>query len=672
MAVVAVTWLLAAPTPLPPDVGSRARNPAPTSSPFSWEGGSEVKIVRVYADAVRDDEFVEIANLGTDAVDIAGWTLTDLEASAAFPAGASIPAGGRVVATKNATAYAEDTLEGASFTYGSGEAPRMEGGALRLADAGDEVLLLSPTGDVLDAYVQSDAGYAGPGWTGPPARDLGRGEVAVRGSLGGAATDTDTALDWDGMRDHRLGQSQFAFDAVLTAGAAAVAVSPDDGRDVLLSALGSATATLEASVYTLTSDAIAATFADAARRGVRVRLLLDGSPAGGASDDGRRIAMGLASAGASVRWLLGGDDVVKRYRYLHAKYAVIDEARVVVSSENFGNAGFPAAGDDGNRGWTVVLEDPTIARQLREVFDADFDPRRRDSIRVDPGTGGIGPPLPTSSWTPGPMATPRLARLVVGPDTSLDEDAVLGLLASARDSVWVEALYLDDLWRGTPSPYLEAAFDAARRGAHVRFLLDGSAWSTEGDAGDNDEVVGRINARAALEGLDVEARLVGPHGRIDRVHNKGILVDGRRMFVGSLNWVHASATENREVGLILEDPTIAARFATALEADWAGAPSPFRIEDPAVLAALYAITAVGAAASLRFLRHAPKGLRSGRPLSARGRRRTDLRRGRREVRVLPSELVAEPGPGTGGGGGAGDGRGSARGGVRGTPGDRRP
>jgi len=217
LAVVAVTWLLAAPTPLPPDVGSRARNPAPTSSPFSWEGGSEVKIVRVYADAVRDDEFVEIANLGTDAVDIAGWTLTDLEASAAFPAGASIPAGGRVVATKNATAYAEDTLEGASFTYGSGEAPRMEGGALRLADAGDEVLLLSPTGDVLDAYVQSDAGYAGPGWTGPPARDLGRGEVAVRGSLGGATTDTDTAIDWDGVRDHRLGQSQFAFDAVLTA-----------------------------------------------------------------------------------------------------------------------------------------------------------------------------------------------------------------------------------------------------------------------------------------------------------------------------------------------------------------------------------------------------------------------------------------------------------------------
>src|SRR5437762_3494722 len=68
----------------------------------------------------------------------------------------------------------------ADFTFDRGEAREMEGGVLRLADAGDEILLLDANASVIDAYVWGDSSYTGPGWTTRPAEKMGRGEIAVR------------------------------------------------------------------------------------------------------------------------------------------------------------------------------------------------------------------------------------------------------------------------------------------------------------------------------------------------------------------------------------------------------------------------------------------------------------------------------------------------------------
>src|SRR5256885_11267117 len=86
----------------------------------------------------------------------------------------------------------------------------MEGDALRLADAGDEVLLIDASGAVVDAYAWGDSSYVGAGWIGRAAERMGRGEVAVRGrDLAGGWIDRDAAEDWEGIRHHRLGQSMF-------------------------------------------------------------------------------------------------------------------------------------------------------------------------------------------------------------------------------------------------------------------------------------------------------------------------------------------------------------------------------------------------------------------------------------------------------------------------------
>ncbi len=621
--------------------------PRPAPALFSAEAVADVLLVRVYANAARDDEFVEIGNPRPEPVDVSGWTLTDREATATFPLDSILPPGGRLVVTRNATSYSEDTLSAADFMFEAGAARRMEGGVLRLADAGDEVLLLDPNRTIVDVYAWGSSSYDGPGWMGRPAERMGRGEIAVRTTdPRGGWIDRDAAADWEALRHERLGQSVFDPPEIAVHGPITAVLSPDDGDVPLIRFLSSARSTIDVGVYTLTSERIASVLASAAGRGVRVRVFLDSAPVGGIEPREHRVVGGLLAAGADVRWLAGGPDVIKRYRYLHAKYAIVDARAVWVGSENFGDAGFPPS-RQGNRGWSVIAEDRSLATALGSVFDADFDARRRDSIAAAQTLRDPLPPPPlVAPWSFGAPSTTRSAHLVLAPDTSLEPDGILGLFASARERLSIEAFYLEDVWRDAPSPFLEGAFAAAHRGVTVQILLDGSWASVEAESGTNDDVLARINGRARNESVPLQARLLEPRGPIDRLHNKGAVVDGRAALVSSMNWALGSATENREVGLIVEDPNLAATFEAAFDADWTGRPTSgvdaWRLEGPLALVALYAFVGVASAVSLRKLRARAKDIKPRARVRTRGPSGARLRGRRGEVRLLSAELVAQP------------------------------
>src|SRR5437899_3921130 len=443
---------------------------------------------------------------------------------------------------------------------------------------------------------------------------MGRGEIAVRAPDGnGGWIDRDTADDWEDLQHHRLGQSSFDPGPIELRGATTAVLSPDAGDLPLLRLLGSARATIEVGVYTFQSERIASVLGAAAERGVHVRVLLDGSPVGGVDDDEHRVVGGLLAAGVEVRWLAGGPEVVKRYRYLHAKYAIVDGRVAWVGSENFGNAGFPPD-REGNRGWSVIVDDPDLSDLLRNVFEADFDPRRPDSI---PAHEAVNKPLPSPPplvpWSAPPASAPRVARIVLAPDTSLDPEGILDFFASAKGRLSIDAFYLDEMWRDTPNPFLEAAFAAARRGVSVRILLDGSWASVEADSGTNDDVLDRINRLARSERRPRGGRLRSPRGPLERLHNKGAVVDGRAVLVSSMNWALGSATENREVGLIVEDPDLAATCEAAFGAAWDGWPTSGsdagRLGEPRAPVALYAFVAVASAVSLRKLRARAKDIK---------------------------------------------------------------
>jgi len=639
--------LVLAPSSLPAGREADALPPRPAPAFFSATDPDHLLLVRVYANAARDDEFVEIGNPRPEPVDMSGWSLTDGEATATFPLDSILPGGGRLLVARNATSYAEDTLMVADFAFEAGAARRMEGQVPRLADAGDEVLLRDPDGTLVDVYAWGSSSYDGLGWVGRPAERMGRGEIAVRRS-GAYETwiDRDTAEDWEDLRHERLGQSAFFPTEMTLRGRTTAVRSPDEGDVPLLRFLSSAESTIEVAVYTFTSERIASVLAAAAERGVQVRVLLDGAPVGGIEDAEHRVVGGLLAAGVEVRWLAGGPDIVKRYRYLHAKYAVVDARAAWIGSENFGDAGFPEE-RRGNRGWSVIAEDEGVASALRIVFEADFDVRRRDSIAATETMQQRLPlPPPVAERSSAEVTSVQAGRLVLAPDTALDTDGILGLFGSATHWLSIEAFYLDDVWRGGPNPFLEAAFAAAHRGVSVRILLDGSWASVEADAGTNDDVMARINGRARNESVSLEARLLEPRGPIERLHNKGAVVDGRAVLVSSMNWALGSATENREVGLIVEDPSLAATFEAAFDADWDGRSTSgidaWRLEDPRALVALYAFVAVASAVSLRKLRARAKDIKPRARVRTRGASGARLRGRRGEVRLLPPELVAQP------------------------------
>ncbi|HQC12085.1 MAG TPA: phospholipase D-like domain-containing protein, partial [Methanoregulaceae archaeon] len=83
------------------------------------------------------------------------------------------------------------------------------------------------------------------------------------------------------------------------------------------------------------------------------------------------------------------------------------------------------------------------------------------------------------------------------------------------------------------------------------------------------EMAGFINSLAAREGIPLEARCADLDlNNLEKIHNKGVIVDGRSVLVSSINWNFNSPNFNREVGVIITEPHTAAYFLSAFDDDW--------------------------------------------------------------------------------------------------------
>ena len=368
---------------------------------------------------------------------------------------------------------------------------------------------------------------------------------------------------WD-PRPFFIGQSRFSpatFDGVAVTAFAA----PDCAYDAFSAAVASAEREVLANVYEFTDPAMAADLIRARERGAAVTVLLEGGPVGGIPPEERAIAGILNQSGIVVLSMTTTDAAHAKYRYDHAKYIVIDAGTVLIGSENFKPGGYPAPGLQGNRGWGACLEDPGLAAYFREVFL--FDAAGGDIVPFEGTAAGVHVPYApayTAEFAPcraeGARVTP-----VLSPDTSA---LILRLIEGAEESIAIEQAYITNETAYELNPYLAAAIDASRRGVAVRVLLDACWFNVEGDA-DNDEMVDLINRIAAAEGLPLEARIVDlAANNLAKVHNKGVIVDGRAVLVSSINWNANSPAFNREAGVIIEHPGVAAYYARVFADDW--------------------------------------------------------------------------------------------------------
>lgn len=393
---------------------------------------------------------------------------------------------------------------------------------LELANGGEH-LRLSRNGSVLDSLAYVDAP---------------EGEVRVR----------------DGRREWRpLGATD--REVVAADGGRVTAFVLPDAPDVAVEHLRSADRRILLAGYTLTAGRVADSLVAAARRGVTVRVLVDGDPVGGMTARQARLLDRLDRAGVEVR-VLGGDRT--RYRFHHAKYAVVD-GRVLVTTENWKPAG---VGGKGSRGWGVVTSQRRVVEGLAETFRADAawqDARRWADVRDGRAFAEAEPANGTypSRFEPARVPVQR-TRLLVAPDNA--EPELRTLLAGAEETLLVEQVTLGS----RNQPFVRETLAAARRGVRVRILLS-SAWYVRED---NERLAAWLNDRADAEGLPLEARVADPRGRFEKIHAKGAVVDGERVVLGSLNWNNNSARQNREVVLVLEGSEVGAYYRRVFEADW--------------------------------------------------------------------------------------------------------
>lgn len=338
--------------------------------------------------------------------------------------------------------------------------------------------------------------------------------------------------------------------------------------------------------YTLTAERVARALVAAERRGADVRVLVEGAPVGGLARAQARRLDTLVGAGVAVRVLTGP---LAPYRFHHAKYAVAD-GRGVVLTENWKPSG---TGGRSSRGWGAVLADPEAVGALADTFRADFDGRGTVSWEAFREGRTFDAEDRAAGSYPEPVTPRRVqydnASVLVAPDNA--EGALVRRLDAAESSIRVLQVSIG----GRQQPLLRATLGAARRGVDVRILLS-SAWYV---AEENRELVRWLNARAAREGLPLEASVASPGGRFEKVHAKGVVVDDA-VALGSLNWNDNSLRRNREVLVVLEGAAAADYFASVFAADWSGGGGPRLPVGLPVALAVGAAACLLAARRLRF------------------------------------------------------------------------
>ncbi|MFC6797756.1 phosphatidylserine/phosphatidylglycerophosphate/cardiolipin synthase family protein [Haladaptatus sp. DYSN1] len=344
---------------------------------------------------------------------------------------------------------------------------------------------------------------------------------------------------------------------VVSVGPVPVTTFLPDAPNATLDAIQTADSRILLAGYTFSSSRVADALVAANDSGIAVRILLDCDPVGGMTTQQAATLDRLTAAGISVK-LVGGPRA--RYSFHHAKYVVVDD-RAIVLTENWKPAG---VGGNASRGWGVVVANATLADELAATFRADAEWRdttawerarsTREFVSIPPANGSY-----PRRFRPQSLSAESV-ELLVTPDNA--EPRLVEHLDAAEESILVEQVTIG----GRDHALLEATLRAAHRGVSVRILLSGAWYARE----ENEALATALNDRARREGLPLEVRVAEPRGRFEKIHAKGIIVDGDTVVLGSLNWNDHALRENREVVVVLHGDAIGDYFTSVFDADCRG------------------------------------------------------------------------------------------------------
>ena len=514
-------------------------------------------------------EFFELRNAGSKPAVLDGWILERVtSATNAFQATITdlrIEPGSSVTLSADGNGLAD---------LWDGEVVNMTdhlSAAIFLNDGGGAVRLLTPMGAIADVVVWGDGPVNVDGWSGvsvvPPLTGLDH-LVYLRGDGCGQNTDTDTAEDWK-LRWTRLGAATPCVDGTVSdLSDMRPLIAPEAGLLDLVRWIDGAQTSLEVQVYQIHEPNLVHALIRASNRGVEVRVVMDAGDSWWSSSDLRAIdgvAAALTDAGVEVL-LLGAEDD-DPYAFMHAKLAVRDATEVWIGSGNWKSSSTPQPGESGNRDWGLLVNSTELATTLGELLAMDRDAA---SVYVRPANAGT----PTGWTLDAPQSlsgteVQAVAGTASGDVLTCPDDCILGLvgmLDAAQNEALLSLQYLemDWTWGWGENPLLEAMHDAAERGVRLRVALNGAYLDD-----DMQDVVDLLNEDwNATQGHDVAAVIMSTGDNVNRLHNKGAIIDGTSVLVSSINWGDSAMLRNREVGLLIHHAPLASVYHASWNADW--------------------------------------------------------------------------------------------------------
>jgi cardiolipin synthase A/B len=289
----------------------------------------------------------------------------------------------------------------------------------------------------------------------------------------------------------------------------ALIIEPSAGFSPVYGLINGARHNIDVTMYEFGDTTAEHDLAAAAKRGVKVQVILDEREK---STNSNTFSY-LNSHRVKVVWSSS------RFTYTHQKTLVIDGSKAVIMTANLTSEYYPTSRD-----FMVVDTNRADVAAITAVFDADFAHRA-----VSPGDG---------------------ADLVWSPTDS--QGKLLALINGATSSLRV---YSEEMGDTTVE---NALIRAAKRGVDVQVC-------GENEDREYDSAYTKL-ARAGIH-ISYFSSSTGFY-----IHGKVIEADygtrHARMFVGSENFSRTSLDDNRELGLIISDPAVLSAMARTFAADF--------------------------------------------------------------------------------------------------------
>src|ERR1044071_3872823 len=364
--------------------------------------------------------------------------------------------------------------------------------------------------------------------------------------------------------------------------------SPDSTYAVTKRLIEAAQSSIIIGIYDFSADYIKELLLRAIQRGVRVSLLLDLNGRQGEEP----IFSQLHNRGATTVRAPScrGRGLRPPFEHAHEKIIVVDGEWTMIQSGNWSENSAPFNEGDGvvlgewvagNRDMGLAIQSPEFADFFTRLIQSDMalelGQAEAEALLSDgaPAAGDLlttfseneifaeAPPLVPEELFPSrtfPMGAPVRIRPVLTPDNYME--VVPEFLRSAQRSIWIEQQYIR-AHQETIRILLDAIRDARANSTAPNF--DIRIIVAPRDAG-----VPRMLTDLAND-YDLHApgniRLLSRR-YFEHCHNKLIVVDGRRVLVGSQNWSTTAVTENREASLLVTHQGVASYFARIFDADW--------------------------------------------------------------------------------------------------------